>query len=109
MQDQLDGTWVLQSGQPLPEGVRDVKIISDGHFMFAAYDTEKGEPLYSAGGSYRLQGTAYTEHMEFASGKLAGLVGQDQSFSVHIEGETFTQEGTLTNGRRLSEVWKRLH
>ena len=40
---QLDGTWELVSGQPLPKGARDIKIISEGHFIFVAYDTEKGE------------------------------------------------------------------
>src|SRR5215469_441494 len=34
----LDGTWELVSGQTLPEGARDIKIISGGHFIFVAYD-----------------------------------------------------------------------
>jgi len=42
MNHQLDGTWVLLSGQALPEGVCDKKILSGGHFMFAAYDTRMG-------------------------------------------------------------------
>ena len=46
-QSPLDGTWELVAGQQLPKGARDIKIISGGHFIFAAYDTEKGELLYT--------------------------------------------------------------
>jgi hypothetical protein len=107
---QLDGVWELLSGQPLPTGVRDIKIISGGHFIFVAYNTENGRPLYSAGGTYILNGSSYTEHMDFASDEIAaGLVGNDQPFTVKIDGDTFTQTGTLSNGKPLSEVWKRMN
>ena len=44
---QLDGAWDLVAGQQLPQGARDIKIISGGHFIFAAYDTEeRGAALY---------------------------------------------------------------
>jgi hypothetical protein len=46
---QLDGTWELVSGQQLPEGARDIKVILGGHFIFVAYDREKGKPLYTGG------------------------------------------------------------
>jgi hypothetical protein len=107
---QLDGVWGLVSGQPLPKGARDIKIISGGHFVFAAYDTGNGRPLYTAGGTYILSGSSYTEHMDFASDVIAaGLVGKDQQFTVKVNGDTFTQEGTLSNGKALSEVWKRVN
>ena len=71
---QLDGTWELVSGQQLPEGARDIKIISGGHFIFVAYDTGKGKPLYTGGGTYIL---TYAEHIDFASDEIsAGLVGK---------------------------------
>jgi hypothetical protein len=108
MKSQMDGAWELVSGQPLPKGARDIKILSEGHFIFAAYDTETGQPLYAAGGTYNLKGSSYTEHMEFASGKIADLIGQDQSFTIRLDGDTFTQTGTLTNGKALSEKWKRI-
>jgi len=106
----LDGTWELVSGQPLPKGARDIKIISEGHFIFVAYDTEKGSPLYTGGGTYILKGSSYTEHIDFASAEIsAGLVGRDQPFTVKLNGDTFTQTGTLSNGRALSEIWKRVN
>ena len=107
---QLDGTWELVSGQPLPEGARDIKIISEGHFIFVAYDTEKGKPLYTGGGTYILNGSSYAEHIDFASDEIsAGLVGKDQPFTVKVDGDTFTQTGTLSNGKGLSETWKRVN
>jgi hypothetical protein len=107
---QLDGTWELVSGQPLPKGARDIKIISGGHFIFVAYDTEKGKPLYTGGGTYILNGSSYTEHIDFASDEIsAGLVGKDQPFTVKVDGDTFTQTGTLSNGKGLSETWKRVN
>lgn len=107
-QSPLDGTWELVSGQPLPKGAHDVKIISAGHFMFVAYDTESGKPLYAAGGTFALDGSSYTEHIDFMSEKIsAGMIGKDQHFTVKIDGDTFTQTGTRSNGKYLSEVWKR--
>jgi hypothetical protein len=107
---QLDGVWELVSGQPLPKGARDIKISSAGHVMFVAYDTRTGKPLYTGGGTYILNGSAYTEHMDFASDVIAtGLVGKDQQFTVKVDGDTFTQTGTLSNGKALSEVWKRVN
>jgi len=107
---QLDGTWELVSGQPLPEGARDIKIISGGHFIFVAYDMEKGKPLYTGGGTYILNGSSYAEHIDFASDEIsAGLVGKDQPSTVKVDGDTFTQTGTLSNGKDLSETWKRIN
>jgi hypothetical protein len=107
---QLDGTWELVSGQPLPKGARDIKIISEEHFIFVAYDTETGKPLYTGGGTYTLNGSSYTEHIDFASEEIAaGLVGKDQPFTVKLDGDTFTQKGTRSNGKYLSETWKRVN
>jgi hypothetical protein len=106
----LDGTWELVSGQALPKGARDIKIISGGHFIFVAYDTEKGKLLYTGVGTFILNGSAYTEHVDFASDEIsAGLVGKDQSFTVTMDEDSFTQKGTLSNGKPLLEIWKRMN
>jgi hypothetical protein len=107
---QLEGTWELVSGQPLPKGARDIKIISGGHFIFVAYDTAKGNPLYTGGGTYILNGSSYTEHIDFASDEIsARLIGTDQRFTVKVDGDTFIQTGTLSNRKGLSETWKRVN
>jgi hypothetical protein len=108
--NQLEGAWELVSGQQLPQGARDIKIISGGHFIFVAYDTEKGKPLYTGGGTYILNGSSYTEHVDFMSEEIsAGIVGKEQPFTVKVNGDTFTQTGTLSNGTALSETWKRVN
>lgn len=105
----LEGAWELVSGQPLPQGVRDIKIISGDHVIFVAYDTKTGKPLYTGGGTYILNGASYTEHIDFASDQIStGLVGQDQPFTLKFGENTFTQTGILSNGKTLSEVWKRI-
>ncbi len=108
MKANLEGSWELQSGQPIPAGARDIKILSGGHFMFAAYDKESGTPLYAAGGTYEVRGHSYVEHMEFATDKLSGLVGKDQSFTIEVDGDMLRQKGTLSNGEPLSETFRRV-
>jgi hypothetical protein len=105
----LDGTWELVAGQQLPKGARVLKIISGGHFIFAAYDTEKGELLYTGGGTYILNGSSYAEHVDFGYKLSSGIVGKDQQFTVKGDGDTFVQVGTLSNGKGLSETWKRVN
>lgn len=56
--NQLEGTWELVSGQQLPKGTRDIKLISGHHFVWIIYDTEKGKPLYTGGGTYVLKGSS---------------------------------------------------
>ena len=106
----LDGTWELVSGQQLPKATRDIKMISGRHFMFVAYDTEQGKPLYTGGGTFILNGTSYTEHVDFMSDQIAaGMIGKDQPFIVKVDADKFTQTGVLSNGKSLSEIWKRVN
>jgi hypothetical protein len=107
---QLEGTWEMVSGQQLPKGTPDIKIISEGHFVWVIYETQKGKPLYTGGGTYVLNGVSYTEHVDFMSDEISsGIVGKDQPFTLHVEGDTLTQTGALSNGQSLSETWKRVN
>ena len=56
-----------------------------------------------------MNGSSYTEHADFGDRISAGVVGKDQQFKVKIDGDTFVQAGTLSNGRGLSETWKRVN
>ena len=105
----LEGTWALVSGQQLPKGVQDIKIISGGHFVWVAYDRDKGKPFYTGGGTYILHGNSYTEHVDFMTEEISsGIVGKDQPFTTRVDGDTLTQTGALSNGQNLSETWKRI-
>ena len=86
-----------------------MKILSGGHFIFVAYDTLTGKPLYTGGGTFTLVGTSYTEHVDFMSDQIsAGMIGKDQPFTVQIQGNVFTQSGVRSNGKNLEETWKRV-
>lgn len=53
---------------------------------------------------------AEPEHINFASDLIsAGLIGKDQAFTVKPGGDTFTKTGVLSNGKDLSDAWKRVH
>ena len=107
--NQLDGTWELVTGQQLPKGARDIKIISAGHFIFVTYDAERGTLFGTGGGTCILNASSYSEHVDFGDRLSPGIVGKDQQFTVKVDGDTFTQTGTLSNGQDLSETWKRVN
>ena len=109
---QLEGTWEMVSGYGAirpAQGRRQIKIFSRGHFVFALYNTETGKLIWAGGGTYTLNGTSYTEHVDFMSEAIsAGIAGKDQSFTVTVEGDTLTQKGRLSSGEKLNETWKRV-
>jgi hypothetical protein len=39
---------------------------------------------------------------------LQKVVGKEQTFQVEVDGDTMIQTGTLSNGQKLREVWKRV-
>ena len=79
-----------------------------GHFIWVAYDTEKKKTAYTGGGTYKIDGDRYTEHVEFMTvdGGEA-LIGKDQPFTVKLEGNNLVITGTLSSGDKLTETWKR--
>ena len=112
--NQLEGTWEHVfpnpgSTQRPPEGTRHIKLIAGQHFVWVLYDTAKGNPQYTAGGTYTLTGNSYTEHIDFMNVQSADkFVGKDQPFTIKLEGDTLTLSGTLPNGEKISEIWKRV-
>jgi hypothetical protein len=110
---QVEGTWEVVSARwppAPPKGERVIKMISGGHFVVVRYETEKGKPIYVGGGTYTLNGTSYTEHIDFMSESMsAGIIGKDQHFTVKVEGDTLTQKGFLSGGVRVEETYKRVN
>jgi len=127
----LEGAWQLVSGsadgKPYPAGARGLKIITHGHF--AVLSQEPGVPKEmkspadslamfrhagSAGGTYTLQGTTYTETLEYYPDPA--YVGKAIPFVCRTEGDRFYQSGNvpiLEHGKmvgnsKLEEVWKRI-
>jgi hypothetical protein len=87
---------------------REVKLITKAHFIWVVYDLKKNAPTSSGGGTYSLVGNTYTERLNFATSRAAMLVGKEQSLRLTIEGDRMTEAGTLSDGTKIEEVWKKL-
>lgn len=126
-----EGAWQLVSGsadgKPYPTGARGLKIITKGHF--AVLSQEPGVPKEmkspadslamfrhsgSAGGTYTVHGTTYTETVDYYPDPA--YVGKAIPFVCRTEGDRFYQSGNvpiLEHGKKigdskLEEVWKRI-
>ena len=127
----LEGVWQLVSGsgggRPYPTTYRSMKVITKGHFavvgeeergvkdMKTAADSLRAfRTMESGGGAYTVQGSTYTEKLEYFSDPA--YVGTSVSFTCRTEGDRFYQTGAfpiLQNGRKvreekLEEVWRRI-
>src|SRR5687767_11957870 len=79
----LEGAWQLDSGkadgQAYPATWRQIKVITKSHFAFVGEEADRGvkemksasdslrafQTMFSGGGTYTLQGTTYTEKLEY--------------------------------------------
>jgi hypothetical protein len=107
-EDKIEGRWERVSGQGLPAGWKEFKLIAGGHFMFVYYDTGKKKAAITGGGTYKIDGEHYTEHVEFMDVEDAkDFIGKDQLFTVKWEGDNLIVTGTLSNGEKLNVTYKR--
>lgn len=98
-------TWKLISGTIIDrgdttitdytKGLSFIKIINDSHFAFFNHDLNKGKDSLavfgSGGGTYVLQDSLYTEHLEYCSDRA--WEGNDFTFTVTIKNDTLIQQG----------------
>lgn len=103
----IEGTWEHTFDNA--PGHRQVKVINKTHFIWVTYDRATGIPLVVGGGTWKSDGKTYRETFDFGShGIPHQLVGKEQVLDVNIEGEEWLVTGTLTNGLRLRETWRRV-
>ena len=118
----LEGVWQLVSGtadgQPYPAGFRQIKIITKGHFAFLAQEPGVPQELKSqadsltafaktnsGGGTYTVQGTTYTEKLDYFSDPA--YVGKTIPFACRTEGDRFYQSGTVPvfeGGKKVRDI-----
>lgn len=104
----LEGTWE-KSFDNEPRLLQ-IKVINQDHFIWVTYLKESKLPVALAGGTYTLEKNTYKERVEFGqlgSPELQKIIGKEQTFEIKIEGEKMTQTGSLSNGQKLLETWKR--
>lgn len=102
----ITGTWQLLSGTVIEkndttvtdytQGKQFIKIINNTHFAFLGHDLNKGKDsttaFYSSGGgTYTLNDSVYTEHLEYCSDRA--WEQNDFPFTVTIHNDTLIQHG----------------
>lgn len=110
------GTWQLVSYKygggttwsDAPQGQRRLKFITPTHFIWTAYDVATGKVETTAGGTYTLDGTAYTEFIQFAGEGMTDYLNKKQTFTLRIEEDKWNQSGQLSDGTKIEEVWQRV-
>jgi hypothetical protein len=103
----LVGAWELVD-ESAPQ-YRHIKILSTDHFTWVTYDRATGVVAAMGGGTYEFDGRVYIERLEFGTGTLPeGLIGEEQFFTATLVDDQWVHQGTLSNGTRVREVWRRL-
>ena len=86
-----------------------IKIITPTHFIWVIYDPKTKLVSTSMGGSCRLQGSNYTETIEyFLPEGMKVYLGKEQVFTIKIEGDKLFQSGKLSDEMKIEEVWQRV-
>ena len=109
LKDQLTGSWKLIYAVSIKKdttihndlpGTTMIKILNDSHFAFLQHDVKQpGDTTMSeanrifgaGGGTYDLEGSSYTEHLEYCTAR--GYEGHDFNFNIEIKGDTLIQTG----------------
>ncbi|RIJ49938.1 hypothetical protein D1614_04130 [Maribellus luteus] len=121
----IEGTWLLISGETIQQndtvftdytdGQKTIKIINANHFSFLRHDLNKGTDstavFVAGGGKYSLNGTTYTEHLEFCN--FREWEDHTFDFEITINNDTLVQKGiekieNLGVDRLIIETYTRL-
>lgn len=132
--DNTERIWDVQTGKPIPGSQphlgawqlvsykygdstkwsdapvdqRRIKLITEGHFTWVAYEAATGKVQSMAGGTFTLKDGAYTESIEYAGEGMTDYFGKKQSFTIRVEGDKLHQSGKLSDGTKVEEVWQRV-
>ncbi len=115
--EQLIGTWQLVSRrygdakewENVPDSETKVKVINPTHFAWVSYESATGKVQSVAGGTFTLAGTTYTEVIEYGDEEMITVRGEKQEFQLDLKGDKLEQDGQLSNGFKIAEVWRRVH
>jgi hypothetical protein len=112
----LLGTWRLVSAVYNDEPLKDVgkkeiqiKHITDVQFTWVAYNADTKQVTSSLGGTYSARGDSYVETPQYGLGDVLEAVrDKEQTFNWRVDGDRFYQNGRLSMGLKLEEVWERV-
>lgn len=99
----IQGTWQLVSGTVIENGTskttdytkdsKMIKIINETHFAFLKHSANPKDTagFDGGGGSYELNGSQYTEHLDYYKDK--NWEGKTFKFEVTLKGDSLIQKG----------------
>ena len=105
----LIGTWVLAGTPDKPEdppakGGR-LKFFTGKSWCITQADAQDGKVIFHHGGTYTLDGDKMAETIEYANENTSTYIGKTHSFTIKVEGDTYTQIG---KDNEFTELWKRV-
>ena len=99
-----------ETGDFRPAPYVQYKIMRAGHYLWISLDRETGEVLRIGGGAYTVKDGIYTARIEFSnSADLRAIVGQEYQFTCKLEGDKWFHAGPMPKGRRVDDLWERVH
>jgi hypothetical protein len=114
LRNALVGRWQLIGAKSFTTGEFTV-LLSPQNFLktftltnwaIVTYDSGSNV-LYSAGGRYTLQGDAYTETIDEATGMMTKHLGKHPKFRIRVDGDKYYQMGAGKNPS-IEEMWQRI-
>jgi len=112
----LLGTWELVKSREgnatdytdVSKQQRQLALYTPTYFAVVGYNTASKKADRGLGGRYTISGEDYAEIIEFPAIRGKAATGNTNLFKLRLEGDRFTKTGTLSNGRKLSEVWQKV-
>jgi hypothetical protein len=112
----LVGTWKKVSGreskdgewQDFPKEITMLKHITGTHVSWSAFRNDSKEIVAAMGGVISISDDKYIESVDHGFGAVLELLGKKQNFTWKIDGNIFTQAGTLSNGVYIEERFERV-
>jgi hypothetical protein len=106
------GTWKLiqSSGNALPEGYTNIKMITPTHFIWVMSDKE-GNIISGASGTYTMIGDTYTETILYTLPGMKAWKGKKAFYQVEFNDNIMKTSGYLEYDSQKkipnSEVWEK--
>ncbi|MDE3740778.1 amidohydrolase family protein [Maribacter polysaccharolyticus] len=105
----ISGIWKYYSQKgkkPAPSATFElIKSFDNGYWSMTETNILTNKLDSYQGGSYRLDGSTYSETTTFANSNSLYLLGETQAFELEVKGDTLIETGIDTN---KNEVWIRM-
>jgi len=81
-----------------------MKILTNNHFQWIAYNTETKEFFGTGGGKYEAEDGKYVEKIQFFS-RDDSRVGAELEFEFDVQGDEWHHKGFSSSGNPMYEIW----